>query len=689
VLDFGANFPGADRWLEIGVRTNGLGTFSTLSPRQKITPTPYAIYAGGASAAGLTGVLPVAQLPASVVTNGASGVNISGTFAGNGAGVTNVPLGSINSGIAIQPGLGFVLASSPGVGLTPYSVTAADVNGDGKVDLISANINAGTLTILTNNGSGGFVLASTLTAGYPFALTAADVNGDGRVDLISANFSAAGTLLVFTNNGAGGFLLSSSPITYSFPRAVTSADVNGDGKPDLIAASNYGAGGRLAVLTNNGSGGFALAATPDVGSDPLSVTAADVNGDGRMDLISGNVSANTLTVLTNNGSGGFVLASSPGAGLTPYSVTAADVNGDGKMDLISANNSPGTLTILTNNGSGGFVLASSPAVGVSPKLVVAADVNGDGKVDLISANYSDNSLTVLTNDGRGRFTLAASPGVGAGPYSVTVADVNGDGRMDLISANGDGNTLSVLLNTAFDFSGNFSGNFSGSLNASSVNSGTLGDNRLSANVARLDANQTFTGFNTFTGGSQLSGNTSISFGTTTRQMLNCYGLGFGIGVQTATLYSRSNTRFSWFINGSHSDTENDPGPGGTRAMTLTSGGLVVNGTFVSSSDRNAKENFLPVQSREVLEKVVALPLSSWNYKADTATRHVGPMAQDFYAAFTVGMDDKHISMVDADGVALAAIQGLNQKLEETRAENVELKQRLEALEKIIRNQKSN
>ena len=111
------------------------------------------------------------------------------------------------------------------------------------------------------------------------------------------------------------------------------------------------------------------------------------------------------------------------------------------------------------------------------------------------------------------------------------------------------------------------------------------------------------------------------------------------------------------------------------------------GAFVSASDRNVKENFAPVQPREMLEKVIALPLSSWNYKADTATRHLGPMAQDFYAAFNVGADDKHIATVDADGVALAAIQGLNQKLADELkrrdAENAELKSRLAALEKLI------
>ncbi|MBK9139971.1 MAG: tail fiber domain-containing protein [Verrucomicrobia bacterium] len=102
-------------------------------------------------------------------------------------------------------------------------------------------------------------------------------------------------------------------------------------------------------------------------------------------------------------------------------------------------------------------------------------------------------------------------------------------------------------------------------------------------------------------------------------------------------------------------------------MRLSSGGLRVNGTFVSASDRDQKENFSAVSPREVLEKVASLPISEWNYKDDPASRHVGPMAQDFHAAFGVGPDEKHIATVDADGVALAAIQGLNQKVEEQAA----------------------
>ncbi|MBM3846987.1 MAG: tail fiber domain-containing protein [Verrucomicrobia bacterium] len=83
-----------------------------------------------------------------------------------------------------------------------------------------------------------------------------------------------------------------------------------------------------------------------------------------------------------------------------------------------------------------------------------------------------------------------------------------------------------------------------------------------------------------------------------------------------------------------------------------------------TSDRNAKEQFKPVNAREVLEKVARLPISEWQYKSQGDARHIGPMAQDFREAFALGRDDKHITSVDADGVALTAIQGLSEKLEE-------------------------
>jgi hypothetical protein len=116
--------------------------------------------------------------------------------------------------------------------------------------------------------------------------------------------------------------------------------------------------------------------------------------------------------------------------------------------------------------------------------------------------------------------------------------------------------------------------------------------------------------------------------------------------------------------------------------------------FVTTCDRNAKENFAPVSPTEVLDKVAALPITTWNYKTMNDGRHMGPMAQDFHAAFHLGGGDTTITTVDPDGVALAAIQGLNQKVEANdrrsedrihalEAENEELKARLQRLEELL------
>ena len=138
------------------------------------------------------------------------------------------------------------------------------------------------------------------------------------------------------------------------------------------------------------------------------------------------------------------------------------------------------------------------------------------------------------------------------------------------------------------------------------------------------------------------------------------------------------------------------GIGTTTPVTLLQvGNATCNGTtWNNGSDRHSKQDFSPVNSRTVLEKVASLAIQSWRYTNNPATRHVGPMAQDFHALFGVGDDDKHIATVDADGVALAAIQGLNQKIEERAnrlekqlrdagADNAAMQQRLSQLEAIV------
>jgi len=196
---------------------------------------------------------------------------------------------------------------------------------------------------------------------------------------------------------------------------------------------------------------------------------------------------------------------------------------------------------------------------------------------------------------------------------------------------------------------------------------------------------------------------NLGFGTATRQMLNLWSTQYGIGVQTDAAYFRTGGEFLWFRGGSHTNAFGDPGAGGTQLMRLgNSGNLVIAGTLSQGSDRNIKQDFAALDGREVLEKVAALPIQSWSYTNQPGVKHYGPTAQDFHAAFGLnGADDKHIATVDADGVALAAIQGLNQKLEAgnqqsaarsqrseskiqtLEAENAELKARLAKLEQVL------
>jgi hypothetical protein len=342
------------------------------------------------------------------------------------------------------------------VGASPQSIAAVDVNGDGKIDLVSASANTqgNTLTVMTNNGAGVFGFNATLTVGSrPTSVIASDVNNDGKPDLICANsgnlpFQPGNTLSIFTNDGSGGFGSNATLTVGSAPQSIIAADVNGDSFTDLISANN--GTNTLSVLTNDGSGVFGFNATLTVGNYPFSVVATDVNGDGKLDLIA--TVGTGFTVLTNNGSGVF------GSNAT-YTVvngisyiTSADVNGDGKVDVTF---SAGTaLIVFTNNGIGGFGSNATYTVSSgNPRQVTAADMNGDGKVDLICADFpfpsGGVSLSVFTNNGGGGFALASSPRVfGAGPWGVTAADVNGDGKLDLISANYHDTTLSVLINTS-------------------------------------------------------------------------------------------------------------------------------------------------------------------------------------------------------------------------------------------------
>ena len=273
--------------------------------------------------------------------------------------------------------------------------------------------------------------------------------------LLHLGLLSAGLLLTFETNAQVSFASATNYAVGHGPYSAVAADVNGDGKVDLISA-NY-LNSSVTVLTNNGNGILSSNASYSTSGQPFFMISADVNGDGNADLITATANVGRLTVLTNNGNGGFALASTPGVGSNPQSVFAADVNGDGKVDLIAANFASGAvnLNVLTNADSGNFALASSFGDGSAAYSVVGADVNGDRKTDLIclevvKGGASTSCARVFTNDGSGTFGLCSSNNIiTKWPGLAATADVDGDGKVDLIVpdySSGSGTNVYVFTN---------------------------------------------------------------------------------------------------------------------------------------------------------------------------------------------------------------------------------------------------
>ncbi|TLU82425.1 MAG: hypothetical protein FDX21_07935 [Chlorobium sp.] len=283
----------------------------------------------------------------------------------------------------------------------------------------------------------------TLTA---FAVVAKDNTGQESLTPVQAAISVIPVkdVPVIFQPSALSFSEKVDYATGTHSLSVTSADVNGDGNSDLIVANADS--NSVSVLTNKGDGTFAGKVDYGTGSYPLSVTSADVNGDGKADLVVVNWSSRSVSVLTNKGDGTFATKVDYSTSYIPSFVTTAEVNGDGKADLIVANVGGNSVSMFQNNGDGTFAGKVDYGTGSYPQSVTTADVNGDGKTDLIVANSGSYSVSVLTNKGDGTFTTKVDYATGSYPYSVTSTDVNGDEKADLIVANREGNSVSVLTN---------------------------------------------------------------------------------------------------------------------------------------------------------------------------------------------------------------------------------------------------
>ncbi|HTQ54604.1 MAG TPA: FG-GAP-like repeat-containing protein [Bryobacteraceae bacterium] len=228
------------------------------------------------------------------------------------------------------------------------------------------------------------------------------------------------------------------------PSALAAADLNGDGKLDL-AVTNLAAN-TVSVWMGNGDGTFAPSVDYPAGTQPQAVAIGDLNHDGIPDLVVADRADNTVSVLLGTGGGLFAPQTVYPTGNRPVALLIADVDGDGNVDLAVANAADNTVSILAGKGDGSFAANVDYPAGQNPSALVAGDFNGDGKPDLAVANdiTPGGSVTVLLNHGDGTY-LAGVAYSTADSVSLVTADFNGDGKLDLVAVNNLAQSLNVYL----------------------------------------------------------------------------------------------------------------------------------------------------------------------------------------------------------------------------------------------------
>ena len=354
----------------------------------------------------------------------------------------------------------FMGGTSIPTGIQPRSVVTADLDGDGDLDFVTANYDfvnnsSSTLIVRLNNGNGTFTNGNNVAVGDgPVGVTAADVNGDGYLDLLAAN-RVSNTISVRLNNGNATFSGTTEVPVGVRPLAVVAADVDGDGDLDLLVPNLMNSNpsvitSTVSVRLNNGSGVFSGTTEISVGISPVSVVAADIDGDGDLDLLVANATSinngsNTVSLRFNDGTGTFSGTTNLPVGINLADVAVADVDGDGDLDLLAAVQGSSTVNVRFNDGSGTFSGTTNVPLGSMPFDVTTADVDGDGDLDILTANFN-STVSVRLNNGMGTFSGNTDVPVGTSPANVTVADVDGDGDLDILTANQNDNTVSIRLN---------------------------------------------------------------------------------------------------------------------------------------------------------------------------------------------------------------------------------------------------
>lgn len=370
------------------------------------------------------------------------------------------------------------------VGAGPIQVVTTDLDGDGKPDLIVANASVGKFSIYQNISTNGSLAAGSFAARVdvpvlpssgtsPYVIGAADLDGDGRPDVMTLS-ADSNMISIFRNVSTPGILTTNSfAARMDIPagnvlRGLAVQDLNGDGKPEMVTV-NQTSPGSISIFQNlSTSGNLSFAARVDfaVGNIPQGLAIGDLDGDGQPDIAVANYSSSTISVFRNAGIGGNITtnAFAPRVDLpalaTVGSLVIGDLDGDGKLDLVAgAGSASGSqaISVYRNTSTAGSLTLSSFAARVDfaagwVNTLALADLDGDGKLDIALASQVPSTFSIFKNISvPGSFT-ATSLGsrvdysAGYNPGGLAIDDLDGDGRPDIAFGNFYDGTISIYRN---------------------------------------------------------------------------------------------------------------------------------------------------------------------------------------------------------------------------------------------------
>jgi Ca2+-binding RTX toxin-like protein len=286
-------------------------------------------------------------------------------------------------------------------GSSAIAIVARDFNGDGKLDVAIANQDSDRVAIQLGNGDGTFTSGTAITVGdQPKAIAAGDLNGDGKADLVVATFGET-SVSILLSQGNGEFKSSTVTVGEKLqPYSVSLGDLDGDGNLDIVTSNFYA--NSITVLLGKGNGEFRKLDDYSVGSvgvAPTGTAIGDFNNDKKLDVVVSNIATNgkNVSVLLGDGEGAFKSRLDLTTSGKPVSIQAADFNGDGNLDIVTPDFSSGIATVWLGNGKGEFPAKVQSTVGLEPTSVAIGDLDNDKKLDFVTVSSGDSDATILLN----------------------------------------------------------------------------------------------------------------------------------------------------------------------------------------------------------------------------------------------------------------------------------------------------